>query len=105
MLPPLFAHRLGCAYGPDNSAAALARTLAQPVEGLETDCVLTADGEVVLLHDPLLETGTTASGWAHERTAAAIRRARLRNRRGQTTAERPLMLEELLELAPALVAI
>ena len=64
MLPALYAHRLGRAYGPDSSAKALAGALRRPVDGLETDCCLTADGELVLLHDPLLEVGTTVSGWA-----------------------------------------
>lgn len=96
----LYAHRLGRAYGPDSSAAALTRALERPIDGLETDCCLTADGELVLLHDPLLDVGTTASGWAHERTAAQIRAGRLRHRDGTPSEERPLLLDELLELAP-----
>src|SRR3989442_12191159 len=98
--PAFYAHRLGRAYGPDSSGAALTRALQRPLDGLETDCCLTADGELVLLHDPLLEVGTTVSGWAHERTAAQIRAARLRHRDGTPSEERPLLLEELLELAP-----
>jgi glycerophosphoryl diester phosphodiesterase len=100
MLPALYAHRLGRAYGPDSSAAALTRALERPLDGLETDCCLTADGELVLLHDPLLEVGTTMSGWAHERTAAEIRAGRLRHADGTPSDERPLLLDELLELAP-----
>jgi glycerophosphoryl diester phosphodiesterase len=100
MLPALYAHRLGRAYGPDSSGAALRRALEGPLDGLETDCCLTAEGEVVLLHDPLLEVGTALSGWAHERTAGQIRAARLRHRDGTPSDERPLLLEELLELAP-----
>ena len=96
----LYAHRLGRAYGPDSSAAALARTLERPIEGLETDCCLTADGELVLLHDPLLEVGTTLTGWAHERPAGQIRAARLRDRDGTPSDQHPLLLDELLELAP-----
>jgi len=99
--PAIYAHRLGRAYGPDSSAAALRRSLEQPLDGLETDCCLTADGELVLLHDPLLEVGTTLSGWTHERTAAQIRAARLRHRDGTPSEERPLLLEQLFELAPA----
>ncbi len=99
-MPAIIAHRLGRAYGPDSSRQALERSLAQPVEGLETDCCLTADGEVVLLHDPLLPLGTTISGWAHERTAADILSARLLDRHGQPTGERPLLLDNLLELVP-----
>ena len=100
MLPALYAHRLGRAYGPDSSLAALQRAIQQPLDGLETDCCLTADGELVLLHDPLLDLGTTVSGWAHQRTAAEIRAGRLRNRDGTVSDERPLLLDELLDLAP-----
>ena len=100
VLPALYAHRLGRAYGPDSSLAALARALQQPLDGLETDCCLTADGELVLLHDPLLDVGTTVSGWAHQRTAMEIRAGRLRHRDGTVSDERPLLLDELLDLAP-----
>jgi glycerophosphoryl diester phosphodiesterase len=98
--PALYAHRLGRAYGPDSSGTALARALERPLDGLETDCCLTADGELVLLHDPLLEVGTTLSGWVHERTAAEIRAGRLRHPDGTPSDECPLLLDELLELAP-----
>ena len=55
-LPPLYAHRLGREPGPDSSRAALRATLAGPVDGLETDACLTADGRLVLLHDPWLSS-------------------------------------------------
>ncbi|MGH2884318.1 MAG: glycerophosphodiester phosphodiesterase, partial [Solirubrobacteraceae bacterium] len=96
----LYAHRLGRAYGPDSSAAALKHALQQPLEGLETDCCLTADGQLVLLHDPLLDLGTTLSGWAHQRTATEIRAGWLRHRDGTPSDERPLLLDELLDVAP-----
>jgi glycerophosphoryl diester phosphodiesterase len=95
------AHRLGRAYGPDSSATALAGSIAGPLAGLETDLVLSADGELVLLHDPLLPLGTTLHGWAHQRTAAEITAGRLLDRRGEPTRQRPLVLDELLEAAPA----
>jgi glycerophosphoryl diester phosphodiesterase len=97
----LFAHRLGRAYGPDSSATALEGALRAGADGLETDVCLTGDGELVLLHDPRLETGTTLSGWAHERTAAQILRGRLRDRDGEPTDSRPLLLEELFASIPA----
>ena len=100
-LPPLYAHRLGRAYGPDSSALALRGSLAGgAVAGVETDVCLTADGELICLHDPLLRIGTTLDGWAHQRASAAICAGRLRDRRGEPTAERPLRLGELLELLP-----
>jgi glycerophosphoryl diester phosphodiesterase len=99
-VPAIFAHRLGRAYGPDSSRRALRRSLQQPVDGLETDCCLTADGELVLLHDPLLALATTSSGWAHERTAAQIVAARLRDHDGRPSDQQPMLLDELLALAP-----
>jgi glycerophosphoryl diester phosphodiesterase len=92
---PLYAHRLGRAYGPDNSRAALHGALAAEADGLESDVCLTADGELVLLHDPWLPSGTDLEGWAHQRTAAELRRARLRD-----GGERPLFLDELVAAAP-----
>ncbi len=100
-VPPLYAHRLGRAYGPDSSARALAGALRAGVDGLETDVCLTSDGQLALLHDPLLSLGTTLQGWAHERTAAEIARANLLDRNGLETAERPLTLDELLAHAPS----
>src|SRR6266513_3695018 len=103
--PDLYAHRLGSADGPDSSLEALAGALAAGADGLETDVCLTADEELVLVHDPLLRLGTTLDGWAHERTAAEIRAARIRDRDGEPTDERPLTRDELLSAAPAEIPI
>jgi glycerophosphoryl diester phosphodiesterase len=99
-LPPLYAHRLGREPGPDSSRAALQATLAGPVGGLETDACLTADGQLVLLHDPWLSGATTLSGWVHQTLWSEVRRARLRDRDGAPTRETPMLLEELLDGAP-----
>lgn len=85
---PLYAHRLGRAYGPDNSARALAGALAAGVDGLETDVCLTADGGLVLLHDPWLPLSSQLEGFAHQRSAGELRRAGL------------LTLDDLLAAAP-----
>lgn len=90
---PLYAHRLGRAYGPDNSATALAGALAAGVEGLEADLCLSADGELVLLHDPWLPLTTQLEGFAHERTGRELRAGGL------------LALEDLLDAAPRSVAL
>jgi glycerophosphoryl diester phosphodiesterase len=99
-LPRLYAHRLGREPGPDSSRAALQATLAGPVDGLETDACLTADGRLVLLHDPWLSTATTLGGWAHETVWSDLRRARLRDRDRAPTNETPMLLDELLDYAP-----
>jgi glycerophosphoryl diester phosphodiesterase len=96
----LYAHRLGREPGPDSSRAALRATLAGPVGGLETDVCLTADGQLILLHDPWLSVATTLSGWVHQTLWSDLRRARLRDRDGTPTSETPMLLEELLDGAP-----
>jgi glycerophosphoryl diester phosphodiesterase len=101
VLPDLYAHRLGRAYGPDSSICALRDALAAPLDGLETDVCLTADGGLVLLHDPLLTLNTGLEGWARERTAAEIRSSFLRDSSGQLTSEHPLELSDLLAAVPS----
>jgi glycerophosphoryl diester phosphodiesterase len=99
-LPPLYAHRLGREPGPDSSRVALQATLAGPVDGLETDACLTADGRLVLLHDSWLSTATTLRGWAHQTVWSDLRHARLRDRDAAPTNETPMLLDELLDDAP-----
>ena len=97
----LIAHRCGRAYGPDSSRRALRAALAGgPLRGVETDVCLTRDGALACLHDPYLPLGTTLTGWAHERPAADVLAARLLDGEGKATAERPLLVDEMLDLVP-----
>ena len=101
MQTPFIAHRCGRAHGPDSSRQALRGALAGgPLGGVETDVCLTRDGALVCLHDAYLPIGTTASGWAHERSAREVLAGRLLDRGGRATAERPLLVDELLDLVP-----
>ena len=79
-MPTLIAHRLGRAYGPDSSSKALAGALAGGVDALETDVCLTADEQLVCLHDPLLPWLIAADG--------------------HPTDQHPLTVDELLALIP-----
>src|SRR5215207_5648541 len=81
VLPPLFAHRLGRAYGPDSSIPALERALVG-ADGVETDACLTADEQLVLLHDPLLSVGTNLQGSSHRGATAVTRRPARRHTAG-----------------------
>ena len=92
------AHRFGRAYGPDSTRRALDTALAGSVDGLETDCTLTADGGIVLLHDPLLHRGTTLTGWARDHTASEITDSFVRDREGGASDEHPMLLEDLWPL-------
>jgi glycerophosphoryl diester phosphodiesterase len=97
---PIYAHRLGGAYGPESSYAALEQTLSGHVDGLECDVCLSADGEVFALHDPALELCTDGEGWVHDAHAAEIARLRIRDRRGEPSDQTPMALRELLAVIP-----
>ena len=72
--PLVFAHRGGCALGPENTLAAFDRGHAAGADGFELDVHLSADGVVVVCHDATLERTTDAAGLLAARTAADLAR-------------------------------
>jgi glycerophosphoryl diester phosphodiesterase len=52
--PITFAHRGARAHQPENTLAAFRHALEAGVDGLETDAWTAGDGEVVLVHDPVV---------------------------------------------------
>jgi glycerophosphoryl diester phosphodiesterase len=72
--PLVFAHRGGCALGPENTLAAFDRGLEAGADGLELDIHLSADGVAVVHHDATLDRTTSASGPIASRTAAELAR-------------------------------
>ena len=72
--PLVFAHRGGCALGPENTIAAFDLGLAAGADGLEFDVHLSADGVVVVCHDDTLDRTTRASGLVRSLTAAELAR-------------------------------
>ena len=72
--PLVFAHRGGCALGPENTLAAFDLGLAAGADGLEMDVHLSADGVPVVHHDATLDRTTSESGPVGARTAAELAR-------------------------------
>jgi glycerophosphoryl diester phosphodiesterase len=72
--PLVFAHRGGCALGPENTTAAFDLGLAPGADGLELDVRLSSDGVVVVCHDATLDRTTDATGPVAGRTAAELAR-------------------------------
>jgi glycerophosphoryl diester phosphodiesterase len=60
--PLVFAHRGGCALGPENTIRAFDRGLAAGADGIELDVHLSRDGIVVVHHDETLDRTTDARG-------------------------------------------
>jgi glycerophosphoryl diester phosphodiesterase len=96
--PMVAAHRGGAALWPENSLTAFRNALALGVDLVETDVHLSADGTVVVLHDPVVDRTTTGSGAVRALTAAELSRLRLRGANGQVTDDSVPTLAQLLDL-------
>jgi len=60
--PVIFAHRGASAYAPENTMAAFRLAAQQGVEAIELDAKLSADGEVIVIHDTTVDRTTNAKG-------------------------------------------
>ena len=96
--PMVAAHRGGALLWPENSLLAYRNALGLGVDFLETDVHLTADGEVVVLHDPTLDRTTTAQGAVRDVKLADLVGVRLKAADGIATSEHVPTLRELLDL-------
>jgi glycerophosphoryl diester phosphodiesterase len=92
------AHRGGARLWPENSLLAFRGALALGVDLVETDVHMTADGEVVALHDPTLDRTTSGQGAVRDVRAADVAAVRLRGLDGAPTDEPVPTLAALLDL-------
>ena len=68
------AHRGGAGLAPENTLAAFRNALTMGVDVLEMDLHVTADGEVIVIHDPTLERTTTGRGYVRATALADLQR-------------------------------
>ena len=92
------AHRGGAALWAENSLEAFRNAIALGVDALEFDLHMTADGEVIVLHDPTLDRTTTAQGPVRDLKTADLAPARLKAPDGTVTAEGVPTLALVLDL-------
>lgn len=71
--PLIFAHRGASTDAPENTLAAFSLALEQGADGIELDAKLTADGEVVVIHDPTVDRTTDGRGRVSQMTLAQLR--------------------------------
>ena len=67
------AHRGWCAAYPENTMLAFKKALEVGVDQIETDVRITADGELVLIHDATVDRTTNGTGKVCEKTLAELR--------------------------------
>src|ERR1043165_3821623 len=72
--PLVIAHRGGAGLWPENTLYAFERAVALGVDVIETDVRTTAEGELVVLHDELVDRTTDGSGPVNAMTLAEVKR-------------------------------
>ena len=72
MLPRIIGHRGAALHAPENTLAGLREAARQGCRWVEIDVRLTADGGLVLMHDPTVDRTTTAAGRVRELALAEI---------------------------------
>ncbi|WP_154604770.1 glycerophosphodiester phosphodiesterase [Arthrobacter sp. AQ5-05] len=101
----VFAHRGASAYFAEHTRAAYLQALADGADGVECDLHLSADGELVLLHDDDVDRTSNGTGFVSALTLAQLRALDFSSWKGAVipplfggTAEQLLTLDELLEI-------
>ncbi len=70
--PTIFAHRGASAQAPENTLAAFELAVAHQADAIELDAKLTADGHVVVIHDPTVDRTTGNHGRVKDLTLAQL---------------------------------
>jgi len=71
--PVVFAHRGASAYAPENTLAAFQLALEQGAPAIEFDVKLSADEQVVVIHDATVDRTTNGKGKVSQLPLAALR--------------------------------
>jgi len=72
--PLVVAHRGASALAPEHTIAAYEKAIEAGADALELDVRLSADDQVVVIHDATLDRTTDGSGPVHERTLQQLKR-------------------------------
>ncbi|MDM5246187.1 glycerophosphodiester phosphodiesterase [Lysinibacillus sp. G4S2] len=69
----IFAHRGVSAHYPENTIAAFVAASKLPITGIELDVHLTADRELVVIHDEMIDRTSNGSGYVKDYTLQELR--------------------------------
>lgn len=71
--PTLFAHRGASSYAPENTLAAFELAIHQNADAIEFDVKLTADNQVIVIHDDSVNRTTNGKGLVSELDLATVK--------------------------------
>lgn len=79
----IWAHRGCCTQYPENTLTAFAAACRYEIAGIELDIQLTADGELVVIHDEKVDRTTDGTGMVKDFTLAELQRLNIASPDGQ----------------------
>lgn len=95
----VIAHRGASSVAPENTIAAFERALDMGADGIELDCQLSKDGQLVVFHDSTLDRTAGADGFVKDRTAEQLQKLDAGSwYDAQFAGERIPLLSEVLDL-------
>ena len=101
MMTKIFAHRGASGYAPENTLEAFALAMEMGADGIELDVQLTKDGEVVVIHDEVIDRVSNGKGLVKDYTLVQLRKFSFDNHmEGYENISIPT-LKEVLELVKA----
>ena len=71
--PSIIAHRGSSTHAPENTIAAFELAVAQNADGIELDVKLCADGQIIVIHDPIVDRTSNGSGKVLDLSFAVFR--------------------------------
>lgn len=71
--PIIFAHRGASSYAPENTLASFELALALQADAIELDVKLSADGQVIVIHDSTVDRTTNGKGKVRDLTLAELK--------------------------------
>ncbi len=81
--PAIVAHRGASAHAPENTLTAFKLAIEQGADAIELDARLSADGQVVVIHDDTVDRTTNGSGRVSSLTMAELQRFQAGNHSAQ----------------------
>jgi glycerophosphoryl diester phosphodiesterase len=73
-VPAIFAHRGFSSQAPENTIPAFLKAVEIGANGIELDVQLSADGEIVVFHDSMLDRTTNGNGKVSERLLSSLKK-------------------------------
>jgi len=73
------AHRGAKAYEPENTLAAFAKAIELRSDAIEFDVHLSADGEIIVIHDETVDRATNGSGFVKDLSLSALKKMKIGN--------------------------